>query len=136
MHIHYMKTAIKRQPIKDTVEAESTTTVTLPARLTRAPSPAPTMTWASCTMQVRAAQSMPVPRLSNAVSSPPNFLCSFTGKGHNIKKALWRTFLHFLLLKPYSTGLLHNSDLVCHYCSTFFTCVKWFYVENSQSQRL
>jgi len=78
--LHHMKSAIKRQPIRDTVEAESTTTITLPARLTRAPSPAPTMTWASCTMQVRAAQSMPVPRLSRAASSLLNFLRSYDKK--------------------------------------------------------
>lgn len=38
-----MKRAMKMQPSSETVEAERTTTTTLPARLTRAPSPAPTM---------------------------------------------------------------------------------------------
>lgn len=59
---YLMKRAMKRQPSSDTVEAERTTTTTLPAMLTRAPRPAPTMIWASWTMQVRAAQSTPVPR--------------------------------------------------------------------------
>ncbi len=84
--LYHMKIAIKRQPIRDTVEAERTTTITLPARLTRAPRPAPTMTWASCTMQVRAAQSMPVPRLCRAGSSMPNFLRSCDKRGVLHKK--------------------------------------------------
>lgn len=53
---------MKMQPSSDMVEAERTTTTTLPAMLTRAPRPAPTIIWASWTMQVRAAQSTPVPR--------------------------------------------------------------------------
>ncbi len=84
--VYHMKRAIKRQPIRDTVDAERTTTITLPARLTRAPRPAPTMTWASCTMQVRAAQSMPVPRLCRAGSSRPNFLRSCDKRGVLHKK--------------------------------------------------
>lgn len=38
-----MKKAMKMQPIRDTAEADNTTTITLPAAFTRAPSPAPTM---------------------------------------------------------------------------------------------
>lgn len=38
-----MKRAMKMQPSSDTVAAERTTTTTLPAKLTRAPRPAPTM---------------------------------------------------------------------------------------------
>lgn len=38
-----MKKAMKMQPNRDMVEAESTTTITLPAMLTSAPSPAPTI---------------------------------------------------------------------------------------------
>lgn len=38
-----MKRAMKMQPNRDAVDAERTTTITLPAMLTRAPSPAPTM---------------------------------------------------------------------------------------------
>lgn len=40
---YLMKMAMKMQPSSETVEADSTTTITLPAMLTRAPSPAPTM---------------------------------------------------------------------------------------------
>lgn len=103
-----MKRAIKRQPIRDTVEAERTTTITLPARLTRAPRPAPTMTWASCTMQVRAAQSMPVPRLSRAGSSLPNFLCSYDKRGvlHK-KKAIILDKIFHMDLKYQQTSIQH-----------------------------
>lgn len=38
-----IKTVINRQPTSDMVAADRTTTTTLPAMLTRAPSPAPTM---------------------------------------------------------------------------------------------
>lgn len=63
------------QPNRDMVEAERTTTITLPATLTRAPSPAPTIIWASWTMQVSAAQSTPVPR---GLWLPPlSFICSW-----------------------------------------------------------
>ncbi|TNN55526.1 hypothetical protein EYF80_034268 [Liparis tanakae] len=66
---------MKMQPNSDTVEAERTTTMTLPAMLTSAPSPAPTRIWASWTMQVSAAQSTPVPR---PLSPPPrSFSCSW-----------------------------------------------------------
>lgn len=66
---------MKMQPNRDMVEAERTTTITLPATLTRAPSPAPTIIWASWTMQVSAAQSTPVPR---GLWLPPlSFICSW-----------------------------------------------------------
>lgn len=40
---YLIKSAMKMQPIKDIAEADRTTTITLPAALTRPPSPAPTM---------------------------------------------------------------------------------------------
>lgn len=55
------KRTTKQQPISATTEAVITTTLTLPARLTKKPKPPPTRIWASCTMQVRAAQSRPCP---------------------------------------------------------------------------
>lgn len=76
-----MKRAMNRQPIRDIVDADRTTTITLPAMLTNAPSPAPTMIWASCTIHVSAAQSTPVPRSCPAGLPFPRFLCTWWEDG-------------------------------------------------------
>lgn len=65
--------ATKQQPISATIDAEITVTA-LPAILTKSPRPTPRMIWASWTMQVRAAQSMPFPRPCSLACCPS---CSF-----------------------------------------------------------
>lgn len=97
-----MKRAMNRQPIRDIVDADRTTTITLPAMLTNAPSPAPTMIWASCTMHVSAAQSTPVPRSCPAGFPFPIFLCTWC---HNRKNPFQKCYL---LYKKHTLIVAHT----------------------------
>lgn len=82
---YWTRKATKQQPISATVDAEIIVTA-LPAALTKSPRPTPRMIWASWTMQVRAAQSMPFPRSCSPASSP---CCSFRFCKYAQNKTQW-----------------------------------------------